>query len=133
MKQLFVRPLGQIVVLVLLVFSQYVSADYIGRGDDGNTKPNITSSITTLSMESSLYIDDITIDVIGSDLIVNFNSSVGIATVTVADKNGNVVYQTTADTDTTSEVIIPVSFFTSGTYTVEVAYGSTVYTEQVDL
>lgn len=134
MKQLFVKPFGQFVILVALVFSQFVFAgDLIKKGDD-DPSTIYTPSTASFAMESSLYvIDDVTIDILGSDLVVNFNSPVGIATVTISDKNGNIVYQTVEDTDITSEVIIPVSFFTSGTYTVKVAYGTSVYTEQVEL
>ena len=106
MKQLFVKPLSQFVILASLVFSQYVFADYIKKGDDDPSTINSPAvMLNVLTTESSLYVvDDVTIDILGSDLVVNFNSPVGIATVTISDKKGNVVYQTTADTDTTSEV-----------------------------
>ena len=78
-------------------------------------------------------VSDITIDILGSDLMVNFNSPVGIATVSVYNSKSNLVYQIAVDTDNTAEVSIPVDFFKKGDYTVSVTYGSTVYTEQINL
>ena len=137
MKQLMVRPMGQFVILATLVFSQFVFAgDYI-RGGGDPTVPNIVApnSISNISTSSDLnyLINEITIDVVASDLMINFNSPIGIATVSINDINGNIAYQTTVDTNSTSEVIVPIDLLDEGNYTVTVTYGSTVYTEQIQL
>jgi len=126
--------MGQFVILATLVFSQFVFAgDYIKKGDDdGSTDINGVVSNSSI-LESSLLVSDITIDMLASDLMINFNSPIGIATVTINDINGNIAYQTTADTNSTSEVIVPIDLLDEGNYTVTVTYGSTVYTEQIQL
>lgn len=133
MKQLFLRPMGQFAILATLVFSQFVFAgEPLKDDDDQFIKPNgIVSNGST--MESSLFVNDITIDMVGTDLIVNFNSPIGIATVTIKDKNGNIAYQTTVDTNSTSEVIVPTDLLDEGNNTVTVSYGTTVYSEQIQL
>lgn len=127
-----VRPMGQFVILATLVFSQFVFA---GDPIDKRDFPPIPTinSIDNLYSEMDLSITDITIDIIGSDLLVNFNSSIGIATVSIKDKKGSIAYETTVDTNSTSEVIVPINLFDEGDYTITVTYGSTVYTEQIQL
>lgn len=130
-----VRPMGQFVILATLVFSQFVFAgDLIKNGDDlpGSSQPNAIANFSTFS-ESTLYVSDITIDMIGSDLMINFNSPIGIATVTIKDKNGNIDYMTTVDTNSLSEVIVPINLLDKGNNTVTVSYGSTIYSEQIQL
>jgi hypothetical protein len=50
---------------------------------------------------------------------------VGDAVITVYDANNNVVYQETVDTDSTTEVFIPVTNRTAGDYVITVTYGTT--------
>lgn len=128
-----VRPMGQFVILATLVFSQFVFAGVPLKGDtDPGSVPHAPASSTTFS-EMSASMNDITIDMLGNGLIVSFNSPIGIATATIKDINGNIAYQTTVDTNSTSEVIVPIDLLDKGDYTVTVAYGSTVYTEQIQL
>jgi hypothetical protein len=74
---------------------------------------------------SSTFIIPVTADIIGSDLIVDFTTTVGTAVVSVVDQNGNVVYQTVVDTFSTPEVVIPVDGMSSGDYSLKISYGST--------
>ena len=133
MKQFISRPFGQLLVLSTLVISQFVFAGAPLKGDTDPGSVPINYSTMSISSDSYNIISEITIDIIGSDLIVNFNAPVGIALVSVKNSKGTIVYQTTVDTDYTAEVAIPVSSLKSGDYTVSVAYGSTVYTEQIKL
>lgn len=132
MKQYFVRPVGQFVVLATFVFSQFVFAgDYLKKGTDPIV-PSISSSASSYS-DMNLSFNDVTVEIVASDLMISFNSPVGMAIVSVNDEKGNLVYQTTVDTDYTSEVSVPVSFFDKGDYSVTVSYGTTVFTEQIQL
>ena len=134
MKQLIVRPMGQFVIFASLVLSQFVFASDPLRDMDipPTIKPTFASSSYT-SMESTMIINDITIDIVGSDLMINFNSPIGIATVSINDSKGNLVYQSTVDTEITADLSLPTSLFNKGNYTVAVSYDSSVYTEQINL
>jgi len=132
MKQLIVRPVSQLIILATFVFSQFIFAGDLIKDRGEPTQPTIQSTYSSYS-DMSLSINDVTVEIVASDLMVSFNSPVGMATVSVNDKKGNLVYQTTVDTDYTSEVSVPVSFFNKGNYKVTVSYGTTVFTEQFKL
>ena len=133
MKQLIERPIGQFVIFATLVFSQFVFAGGPLKDDGGQGTTPIEGVQSSVSSEMTYSINDITIDMLASDLMINFNSPIGIATVSIKDINGNIAYQTTVDTNSTSEVIVPIDLLDEGNYTVTVTYGSTVYTEQIQL
>jgi len=133
MKKINFRLLGLFVVFLSVFSNQVVFADIIIRKDDQGpgTTPTVQSKLRTLSLSSqtlslsSKTFIPVTADLIGSDLIVDFSTSVGTAFVSVVDLNGNVVYQTSVDTFSTQEVIIPVDGLNSGKYSVKISYGST--------
>ena len=126
MKKINFRFLGLFVLLLSVFSNQVVFADIIIRKDDpapGGVPNNILSK-RTLSLSSTSFIS-VTADLVGTDLIVDFGTSVGTALVSVVDQDGNVVYQTSVDTFSTSEVIIPVDGLSTGKYSVKISYGST--------
>ena len=134
MKKINFRLLSFFVVLLCVFSNQVVFADIIIRKDnpDPATQPNnIVSAFSSFSLGtkansySAKSIIPVTADLIGSDLIVDFSSTVGTAIVSVVDQNGNVMYQTVVDTFSSPEVIIPVDGLSSGNYSVKIAYGST--------
>ncbi len=132
MKQLIIRPIGQFAILASLVCSQLVFAGDPLKGDtDPGSVPNAPARYSTISDMSSILVNDITIDIVGSDLIINFNSPIGIGTISIKDSKGNLVYQTTVDTEITADISLPTSMFNKGTYSVVVSYGSSVYSEQI--
>ena len=127
MKKINFRLLGLFVVLLSVFSNQVVFADIIIRKDDqnpGTTPNNVQSKLKTFSLSSNSFIP-VTADIIGTDLIVDFTTSVGTAFVSIVDQNGNVVYQTSVDTTSALEVIIPVDGLSTGKYSVKIAYGST--------
>jgi len=126
MKKINFRFLALFVLLLSVFSNQVVFADIIIRKDDQNpgTTPNGVSKFKTLSLSSTSFIA-VTADIVGTDLIVDFGTSVGTAFVSVVDQNGAVVYQTSVDTFSTSEVIIPVDGLSTGKYSVKISYGST--------
>ena len=126
MKKINFKLFGFFVVLLSVFSNQVVFADIIIRKDDpapGGVPNNITS-LKTFSLSSTTFIP-VTADLVGTELIVDFSTTVGTAFVSVVDKKGNVVYQTSIDTFSTSEVIIPVDGLSSGKYSVKISYGST--------
>jgi len=126
MKKINFKFLGLLVLLLSVFSNQVVFADIIIRKDDGTgLQPNnVLSKSKAMSLSSTAFIA-VTADVVGTDLIVDFGTSVGTALVSVVDQNGNVVSQTSVDTFSTSEVIIPVDGLSTGKYSVKISYGST--------
>ena len=132
MKQLISRPVGQFVILASLVFSQFVFAGDPLKGDTGpGSIPNVVTKNSSMLSDVNMSVSDITIDIVGSDLMINFNSPIGIATVSIKDSKGNLVYQSSVDTQITADLSLPTSMFNKGTYSVVVSYGTSVYSEQV--
>jgi len=131
---------GVITALLLFVFAiQFIKADIIIRKDDpgtGTLSPNVSlmsSMLKTKSASTSLLAIPVSADIFGSELIVDFTSIVGTATVSVVDAKGFVVYQTTVNTFTTSEVAIPVEGLSSGKYSLKISYGTTKLTGSFQL
>jgi hypothetical protein len=85
-----------------------------GSPDPGKIQPASVSFMPS----ASATIND-------TDLTVYFDYSVGDATITVYDASNNVVYQETVDTDSISEVSIPVNSWSAGDYMITVTYGTT--------
>ena len=130
MKRINFRLIAFFVVSLLAFSNQIVFADIVIRKDPGDTgpTPNIVSSMSRLSAastKSSKTVIPVTADIVGTDLIVDFTTTVGTAFVTVVDQNGNAVYQTTVDTFSDPELVIPVDGLSSGNYSLKIAYGST--------
>jgi hypothetical protein len=130
MKKINYRLLSFFVVLICVFSNQVVFADIIIRKDDpqqggvANIASTKLSALKSNALQSQFVIP-VTADIIGTDLIVDFTTTVGTAVVSVVDQNGNVVYQTVVDTFSTPEVVIPVDELSSGNYSLKISYGST--------
>ncbi len=127
MKKISFRFLGMLAVLLCVCSSQVVFADTVLIRKDPNNptvQPMGVTRLNSLSTSSTSFIP-VTADLNGSDLIVDFSTSVGTAFVSVVDKSGNVVYQTVVDTFSVSEVIISIDTLSSGSYSLKIAYGTT--------
>jgi len=74
---------------------------------------------------ASLSYNPVSATVSETELAVYFDWSVGDANITVYDSSNNVVYQDVVDTDSTSEVYVPVTSWASGDYTITISYGTT--------
>ena len=87
--------------------------------DGGNKTPPAQPNRVTVMPSASAILSD-------TELAVYFDYSVGDATITVYDTNNNVVVsEQTADTNSTSEVFIPVDTWPAGEYRITVTYGTT--------
>ena len=132
MKRINFRLLGFFGVFLFAFSNQVLSGDVLIRKDDPapGGAPNVlsASALTTSSKTYSLSsksVIPVSADVIGSELFVDFSTSVGTSYVSVVDAYGSVVYQTVVDTYSTPEVTIPLNGLSSGKYSVKIAYGST--------
>jgi len=86
--------------------------------------PNITNSLKTTSLRT-MSILPVSADVINDELVVDFSSAVGNATISVVDQYGNTIYLSTINTYSSSELAIPVTGWGSGSYTLKISYGTT--------
>ena len=60
-----------------------------------------------------------------TELAVYFDFPVGMATIIVCDASNLIIYLESVDTNTTTEVFIPVGMWEGGDYTLSVSYSST--------
>lgn len=70
----------------------------------------------------------ITADLNQSDLIISFPTNIGIATITVTDETGGVVFQQTIDTASSPDLYISIDSWDAGNYTLIIVYDSTTLT-----
>ena len=63
-----------------------------------------------------------------SELAIYFETSFGVATITLTDDLNQSVYQETLDTDSSTEIDIPVSLYQRGNYKLAITYGSQTLT-----
>lgn len=119
----------------LASINQVIAGDLIRRDDPGPaTCPglNATYSTSSIAIESTIT-TEITTTQTATELIVDFNSAVGMAYVSFVNEDGFVVYQTMVDTFIDSQVIIPLDGLDTGNYYLNVSYGSTNYIEAFNL
>ena len=107
------------ILFALFVFSVSAVAKEIDL-----TKDPVNPEPRPLSL---IYIP-VTATIDESELAVYFDMSVGNAIITVYDDMLQIVSQQTVDTSTTTEVYISSSNWTTGSYTLTIAYGTTTIT-----
>jgi hypothetical protein len=66
----------------------------------------------------------VTVSYSAEELNFNFIYSVGVATITVTDESGAIVYQQSTDTSAQSNLTIPIDMWDSGNYVITIQYGS---------
>ncbi len=74
---------------------------------------------------SSLFNIPVSASINTVELGIYFENPVGQATIIVTDDSNQVVYQETVNTDSSSEILIPVNQWTSGNYRLTINYGTT--------
>ena len=115
---------GILMLLVSFFYVQTVSAaDDVPLSKDpkgtGTLGPSRVSSL------SQVEISTVTASISDTELNVNFGTSVGVATITILDQYGSVVYQTSVSTSANTSISIPVVGWNSENYTLKVSYGTT--------
>jgi len=121
--------------IFLLSFSLTILNVFAGspiKRDDPNPGGVVNSSMSLTTSMIDLA-TPVTYDILGSYLAVSFNSPDGTAVVTIENKNGNIIYQSVVDTNTQSELLIPIKGWKTGTYTLSVSSESTNFISAIHL
>ena len=76
-------------------------------------------------MPLSVFMNPVSASISETELAVYFDWSVGTATITVYDDTNTIVHQEVVNTNSTTEVYIPVNLWDAGDYSITVSFGST--------
>lgn len=95
--------------------------------------PDDVGAITSIRTSKSRVVIPVSAEIVNSELDLYFTTSVGLATVSVTDEDGNVQYLEVLDTDSESDFAIDLSSLTPGTYTLNVVYGSQTIVGDFDI
>lgn len=134
MKNSINISMGRIAVVITLVFTQFVFAGDLIRRD--NTDPGsmpLRVVNTSIFTEKSMIVDNITVEVVAGNLVVNFNTQIGIAKISITNEVDKIVFSTAVNTNFSADVIVPAKKLGNGEFLVEVAYGSTVFSKTIKL
>jgi len=114
-------------ILVTVLPFQSVSAgvDVPLKKDDngGSTVPRVLVKrqfVNTISITTAVFAN-----LSDTELMLIFNGTVGIAQITVEDEMGGIVYMYSLDTNSSSELIIPLDGWDNGSYRINITYGAT--------
>lgn len=120
---------AMLLFFVLSVQSVFAVDVPLKNGDTG------TSGIggTTTIRSRTITIIPVTVNFEENLLAIYFNSEVGVATVSITDEYGNVVYDDAIDTEFDSEMYIPTDDFDGGTYTITITYSTKTLTGEFQL
>ncbi|MDR3651855.1 MAG: DUF3244 domain-containing protein [Paludibacter sp.] len=116
-----------LLVCMLSVQSVFAIDVPLKKGDSGSIGGS------NIMMSRSVTIIPVSASFDGTDLYLTFSSKVGVAQVTVIDQFGSIVYMQSVDTNSTSTVVIPTDSWDSGTYTLQVTYGTTTLSGTINL
>ena len=113
------------ILLTVLPFQTVLAVDVpLKKNDDGGStiptalvKRQFIRPITTTSAVFANLSD--------TELILSFNGSVGAAQITVEDEMGGIVYMYSLDTNSSSELVIPLDGWDNGRYRINISYGTT--------
>ena len=122
-------------ILLMLVFvipfQNVLAADVpLKPGTDPNVgfpRISMTQSLMSTSTSTSTS-SNITVDLTGNELTLDFYSQVGVVQISIVDKNGFIVCQDAVDTNSSDQLIIPVDYLRAGRYTINISYGTTSFT-----
>ncbi|MDD3321735.1 MAG: DUF3244 domain-containing protein [Paludibacter sp.] len=90
-----------------------------------NPPPPPVPRILSCNQSVSFYILPVSATIDETELTVYFDTSVGIATITVYDEWNNVIAMEELDTDSGISLSIPSSDWEAGTYTIFISYENT--------
>ncbi|MEI8085276.1 MAG: DUF3244 domain-containing protein [Paludibacter sp.] len=111
------------VLLVVLPFQSIfavVDVPLKSSDDPRTTFPKVKSKTPTHVATSAVFAN-----LSDTELILSFNGSVGAAQITVEDEMGGIVYMYSLDTNSSSELVIPLDGWDNGRYRINISYGTT--------
>jgi len=106
------------VIFFILLVSAFAVTNAVNIQIDRNAPP------TSNTRQRAPMLTPVVVDLSSTDLYLNFTNSVGLATITVTDSNGNIVQQDSIDTNLNNELYIPVNDLVVGEYTLTISYDS---------
>jgi len=106
------------VIFFILLVSAFAVTNAVNIQIDRNAPP------TSNTRQRAPMLTPVVVDLSSTDLYLNFTNSVGLATITVTDGNGNIVQQDSIDTNLNNELYIPVNDLVVGEYTLTISYDS---------
>lgn len=124
MKPTNLKFFGTMFLLSLSIPNQDIFAVNPIRPEDPGSGTGSNNGTMSLSFQMEI-IEPISYDILGNNLAVSFNSSIGTATVSIEDQYGAVVYQSVVNTNTQSVLYIPVQGMEPGSYILKVTSEST--------
>lgn len=83
-----------------------------------------TANIPSPTRPRTHVLIPVSVDLSSADLYINFTTTVGVATITVTNKDGSIVEQQIIDTNDTNKLNIPLDELEQGDYTISISYGS---------
>lgn len=104
-----------IVLLFLTVFT-------VTNARSISIEKNSTSAGSTRQRAPMLI--PVAVDLTETDLYLSFINSVGVVNITVTNSTGIIVHQESTDTNSNTEVYIPIDNLEAGNYTITISYGS---------
>jgi len=114
-----------LLMIIMLVQTAYAVEVPLGKRETGAGTMSLGKSLSRSSSTSTTGIP-VTADLDNSELAVVFAVPVGIATITVEDSNGNIVYLSSIDTGNSIDAVIALDDIDLGDYKLVITYGKTI-------
>jgi len=124
-------------ILMFLVFALPLQSVFavdvpLKKGDNGQggmPGNNIMAMSMSRTMSvASVSVVPVSVALYDTELAVDFSKYIGIVTITVEDQNGGITYQEVINTRSTLESVIEIGGWDSGSYTINISYGTTDFT-----
>ena len=96
----------------------------IDLGSEKKSPPPRTKSVVMVPVSAYLFAEE---------LSVSFDYAVGTAIITITNENQGIAYYNMVDTNSTSEVQVPVDTWLNGKYTLRIEYSGNAYCGQFEL
>ena len=114
-----------LLIITMLVQTVYAVEVPLGKRETGAGTMSLGKSLVKSNVLSSTGIP-VTADLDNNELSLLFTVPVGVATITIEDNNGNIVYVTSVDTGNSIDSTIALDSLEMGDYKLVIMYGKTI-------
>ena len=114
-----------LLIITMLVQTAYAVEVPLGKREVGQGTMSLGKSLVKSNVLSSTGIP-VTADLDNNELSLLFTVPVGVATITIEDNNGNIVYVTSVDTGNSIDSTIALDSLEMGDYKLVIMYGKTI-------